>query len=251
VRCPACGASNGDRAEWCTQCYRPLRSTSGAEASGAAASGATGSGATGSGAAGSSASAADASAADASAATHPPGGAAGAGPPPPAPGAGQRDVRTVDGQVEWRCVGCDGWNALDAPVCATCASPRRGFGDPALPPPVDPADRTRLVVASVVLPGLGHLLARRTGTGAARVVTALAWLAGAFLLVRGGGGSVVVAPLLLGVAVVWAGSLHDVLALVDGGRELLTTRVLLWLTGAVVLSLVALMVAGVGTPGGG
>jgi hypothetical protein len=229
VRCPACGASNGDRAEWCTQCYRPLRSTSGAAGSGAAGSGA--------------------SAADASAATHPPGGAAGAEPPPPA--AGQRDVRTVDGEVEWRCVGCDGWNALDAPVCATCASPRRGFGDPALPPPVDPADRTRLVVASVVLPGLGHLLAGRTGTGAARVVTALAWLAGAFLLVRGGGGSVAVAPLLLGVAVVWAGSLHDVLALVEGGRELLTTRVLLWLTGAVVLSLVALLVAGVGTPGGG
>jgi hypothetical protein len=103
----------------------------------------------------------------------------------------------------------------------------------------------------VVLPGLGHLLARRTGTGAARVVTTVAWLTGAVLLVRGGGGSVAAAPLLLGVAVVWAGSLHDVLALVDGGRELLTTRVLLWLTGGVVLSLVALLVAGVGARGGG
>jgi hypothetical protein len=82
-----------------------------------------------------------------------------------------------------------------------------------------------------VFPGLGHLLARRTGTGLARVVLTVTWLLGALLVTGGGGGNLAAAPLLLGVAILWAGSLRDVLALVDGGREVLTSRVLLWLTG--------------------
>jgi hypothetical protein len=217
VRCPACGASNPERADWCTQCFGVLREPPApAPTRGPAA----------------------AAAADGEQRTD-------------TPGSGARDVRSVDGEVEWRCTRCDGWNPLGVGRCRTCDAPRHGFGDLAAPPPIDAADRPRLVAATALVPGLGHLLVRRTGSGLARALLGLGWLAGGLAVLRGEGAGVLpAAPLLLGAAVIWAGSLHDVLALVDGGRELLTPRTLLWATGGVLLALLVTLAVTAGAAGG-
>lgn len=206
MRCPACGARNSDAAAWCTQCYAAL------QGSGPVA----------------------------------PPPAAPAGPPPgsgdaPRPDAAARDVRTVDGEVEWRCGTCDGWTHLDRGTCATCGAPRRGFGELPPPPSFGPDARSRLVIASILVPGLGHLVARRVGSGLARLLLAASWAVAALIVLLGAGsgpGRLPAVPLLVGSLVVWVGSVADVGALVDGRRELLRPRVLSWLTGGVLLTLV-------------
>ncbi|WP_052667758.1 hypothetical protein [Nitriliruptor alkaliphilus] len=162
-------------------------------------------------------------------------------------------MRTVDGEVEWRCGTCDGWTHLDRATCATCGAPRRGFGELPPPPSFGPDARSRLVAASVLLPGLGHLVARRFGTGLARLLLAASWAIAAlvvFLGAGGGPGRLPAVPLLLGTLVVWAGSVADVAAMIDGRPELLRPRVLAWLTGGVLLSLVltSALVAGRAAP---
>lgn len=212
MRCPACGARNGEAATWCTQCYADLRTS----------------------------------------------GATGGEPVGPVTGVsdrGSRDVRTVDGEVEWRCSTCGSWTPLASGRCATCDAPRRGFGEVAPPPVLGSDMRGRLLLASLLFPGLGHLVARRVGTGVARLVLAGSWLVGALVVVVGAGGGagrIPAVPLLLGVAVLWVGSARDAVALVDGGRELLRPRVLSWLTGAVLagLLLTSFLVAGSASPAG-
>lgn len=214
MRCRACGARNAEGAAWCTQCYADPRGPVDASA-------ATGAPDTPS---------ADAGRGGGDAATR---------------DAATRDVRTVDGEVEWRCRTCDAWSPLLRERCVTCGSPRQGFGEVATPPAVGAADRGRLLVASLVLPGLGHLLVHRTGTGVARLVLALSWGVGALVVARGatGVGLLPAIPLFLGAVVVWAGSVRDVMAMVDGAPELLRPRVLSWLTGGVlVATLVAVVV---------
>ncbi len=206
MRCPACGARNGERAPWCTQCYAPLGTV-----------------------------------------TEPPVADV------PTRDTSARDVRTRDGEVEWRCARCDGWNPLGAAVCVACGAPRAGFGAGTQPPPVAVEDRGRLLLASALLPGLGHLLARRTGTGAARVILAVTWLVGAVVIARDTDGALApVLPLLLGTVVLWLASLRDVTALVDDRPELLTPRVLAGLTGGVVVLLLVTVLSSFGTvrPGG-
>lgn len=234
MRCPACGASNSDRAEWCTQCFQDLRTPEPPASEGPTPD----------------PSASEARPLDPSAAeVRTPGPAADA--QAAVPDVTQRDVRTVDGEIEWRCARCEAWNPLMFASCATCGAERQGFGDPTRPPAPDPASRTQLVVASVLLPGLGHILARRTGTGTGRLILAVTWVLGAVLLSTSGAGTLPVASLLFGVAVVWAGTLHDVLGLFDGGRELLTSRVLLWLTGGVIVTLLATLFLTSGAVGAG
>lgn len=101
------------------------------------------------------------------------------------------------------------------------------------------------MLASALLPGLGHLLARRTGTGAARLVLALSWGIGALVVARGVSGVALLpaVPLFLGALAVWVGSVRDVMALVDGGPELLRPRVLSWLTAGVLVTTLLAVVA--------
>lgn len=101
------------------------------------------------------------------------------------------------------------------------------------------------MLASALLPGLGHLLARRTGTGVARLVLALSWGIGALLLASGVSGVALLpaVPLSLGALAVWAASIRDTMALVDGGPELLRPRVLSWLTGGVLAATLLAVVA--------
>jgi hypothetical protein len=228
VRCPACGARNAEGAAWCTQCYADLQAP------------------------------VEASPTAGPPATEPPATAPPAAAPPDAErevrDGAARDVRTVAGEVEWRCRTCDGWSPLGRERCVTCGSPREGFGEVPPPPTIGATDRGRLVLATLVLPGLGHLLARRTGTGVARLVLALSWGIAGLVVARGVGGVAVLpaVPLLLGAVVVWAGSVRDVMALADGGPELLRPRVLSWLTAGVLGTtlLAVVVVAGSSRPVG-
>jgi ribosomal protein L40E len=212
VRCPECGARNSEDATWCTQCYADVR---GAD------HGATGA---------------------ASPVPPAPGGSPAAGQPalpvPPADGvpadrpgepAGadgrHRDVRDRDGRIEWRCAACEGWNPLEAASCLVCGSERRGFGEPT-PREPDLGD-VGIVGASLLLPGLGHVLAGRSGTGFARAILAVLWLFGGLVLVVGSGGIAGLPGwwLLASAGVVWVATVADAQRLVAGDRpQLLTTR---------------------------
>jgi hypothetical protein len=212
VRCPACGARNSDRATWCTQCYASLGDALAPSPSGP--------------------SPGEMSEAPTSEAP-----SAGAGPVP-AGGGVDRDVRDRDGVVEWRCRRCEAWSPLLSPTCTTCGGPRQGFGEDTLPAPARLPDVSVLLAASVVLPGVGHLLAGRPGTGVARLVLWLLWLGPGLPAVLSAQGAVPALPglvLLAGAAALWVTTLIDVQRLAGGdGREVLTSRRLLWLVGAVV-----------------
>ncbi len=154
--------------------------------------------------------------------------------------------------MEWRCGTCERWSPLTTDRCLTCASPRTGFGDPPPRPDVTPGDRTQLIAASVLLPGLGHLLARRVGTGVARAVLYVSWLAGGIGLGRAAGASgasvLPAVPLLLGAVALWAGTLADA-ATLGSRREVLGPRVLAILTASVVGVLVLALAATASTSG--
>jgi hypothetical protein len=225
VRCPACGAHNPAEAAWCGQCYVQL---------------------------GGAPQDAEAPRPDASRSEL-------ARPDPPRPVAAptarhtpeqatatapvdDRPVRTRDGEVEWRCARCGGWSPLVAPSCPVCGTARRGF-EVASSPARTTVDLPRpvLVVATAVVPGLGHLLAGRTGTGTARSVLALLWGIAGLALVTGAA-PVAGAILLAGWATLVVASLLDLPVPGDvRSRELLTARRLAVLvatvTGLLLLSL--------------
>lgn len=237
--CPACGARNSAAAAWCTQCFESLEDPAGpaaheresthprpTEASGAPV------------------------------AADPERAAQGAGTPtaPIGPrtgtggrGTAGRDVReTAEGEVEWRCATCATWSPLEAPACVACGTARHGFGTQAEAAASAPVDEDRLVACSLLLPGLGHLLAGRVGTGLARMLFAVGWLVGGVLLliaaVRAGAAHLASVPLLLGAVVVWVLTVLDIRSLARGEhRERLDGRTLLWLmagvTGVLVLAL--------------
>jgi hypothetical protein len=129
---------------------------------------------------------------------------------------------------------------------------RRGFGtdrEEVSPREVDPST---VLAASILLPGLGHVLAGRTGTGIARMVLMLLWVAGGIALLAGsGGGALIGAVLLLGALLLWVGTLIDARNLGrSSAPELLRPRALGLLVGAVTLLMVLAAFAAAPTPAG-
>ncbi len=220
MRCPACAARNSDRAEWCTQCFERLGVPAGGpvEVVGAPAA-------------------------------DPPGSQP---RPDPQLDATIRDVRTVDGEVEWRCGRCGAWSRLERSTCAVCDGPRVGFGEAGRRQPATWATSGVVVAANVLLPGAGHVLSARVGTGVARAVLFLTWLVGGLGTLRAAGpdgpGALPAFPLLLGALLVWVGTVVDVLPSAEARtRELLRPRVLALLTVAVVVvTVVTLLLVTVG-----
>lgn len=241
MRCPSCGARNAASADWCTQCYTALSEPSADE------------------------SATTAEVPPVPAPSAPPAPSGPSEPPvpsapstPPAPpvpsdaagdvaappDAAAQDVRTRDGEVEWRCAVCSGWCALTAPACTVCGAARQGFGTETGPAePRGDLPLAAVIGVSLVLPGSGHLLIGRIGTGVARLLLALLWLLGGFAMLRGAGGGAALGPALVlftGAAVVWIGTALDVRTVLTGrGSEVLNSRVLLWLVVGVTVALVA------------
>jgi hypothetical protein len=231
--CPACGARNAATAPWCTQCYTSFADTRTAPTAPAAVS-----------------------AAEDPPAQGPPGqeqqtqeqqtqeSPTQEGEAPLRAGA-TADVRQDEqGLIEWRCATCDGWSPLEAAACVACGSPRKGFGDDRA---VEVPDEQRVVVLSGLLPGLGHLVAGRVGSGLARALFGVGWLVGGVLLlvaaVRAGSGHWAAVPLLAGAVIVWVLSVFDAQSLARGQqREYLDGRTLLWLmVGVTCLLVVALL----------
>lgn len=242
VRCPQCGARNGRDAQWCTQCYASLASPT-TESPPAPAPPPP----------------------PAPATTPPPpppdGDPDGLLPLPPPPDASaDREPRTLQAGsgrfretaegLEWSCDVCSTWNPIERVTCTVCAAPfGSSLGATSAPdrPDVAPAVLTGV---SLVLPGAGHWLLGLRGAAALRAVLGVVWgLGGLSLLLqaRQSGQSVLPAvPLLLGWAVVAAGSAND--AVVEGGgagRAVLQGRTLLWLTLGVVGGTFAAVLVGV------
>jgi hypothetical protein len=233
LRCPECGARNTAGADWCTQCYTPL-GTSPDPAPDPDPSAVTG------------------------------GATVGAAAPaddsrPAASGtlrSGDGRFRQTEEGLEWACGLCQEWNPIERVTCSVCGTP---FGqspldeEPVVRPDVPDG---LLVVGSLVLPGLGHWLLGLRGAAVLRALLGLVWgLGGVSLLLqaRDSGQPLLPAiPLLLGWAVVAAGSAND--AVVEGGgqgRIVLTGRMLLWLTLAVVGGTFAAVLVGVLSAVGG
>lgn len=237
TRCPWCGAHNPHEARWCGQCLQRF------DAAGSAP--------------GLTAAPGRAAAPSGPDALEPPPASpeGGAGFPvvPPAPSTGDDAPDTgphpggrtgVDtgafladgGTVRWRCPACEAVNDLDALVCATCGTALAARDRPEVD--WDLAQRR-----AVLAPGLGHLTAGHTATGWARLLLGAVWLLGALALLMTGG-TAALAPalaLLVGVGVLWVGSVVDVARLARGGRELLAPRALLWLVvGVLVVVLLTL-----------
>lgn len=232
IRCHACGATNTDTADWCGQCYASLVT---ADESAAPPESAT----------------APATAAPTASATAAEKEAAGSSP------AMAEGFRRSGDTVEWQCPTCQEWNSVDALRCSACATPlsarwERRDADAATPLAVRFDEPwTAALALSAVIPGAGHIGLRRYGSGIARAVLFAVWLTGGVALLVSGG-VFAGAPLLLGTALLWAGSLADVAALRAGRREILGGRALLWLVvGVLGLSVLALFAAALRAPGVG
>lgn len=216
MRCPTCNARNAEDAAWCTQCFAPL----------------------------------------AAGAPEPPPsapttttGAVPAAADPPAAEQQDRAVRLRGEVVEWRCAACGAWTPLDVPNCATCASPRSGFG-PAATTLGDPRPRVGVgpaLVASALLPGLGHLLRGAVGTGLGRVLLWTMWGGGGAALAASAGVGPGALVLLLAAAALWAVSLVDLQRAAAGDPPVANGRVLAW---SVVVVTLLLVVAVLGTTAG-
>lgn len=247
MKCGACGARNVEDAAWCTQCYTSFAAAPEVEGAG-------------SGVVGVESTAHVHSTADPGSTTE--AGAPGevgsttgvaADPEAESPAAetwSAPDVRAVDGDIQWRCTTCDSWVALEAPVCGTCGAARRGFGD-APTPSRQAADvpQQTLLAAGVLLPGLGHVLAGRTGSGVTRMLLWVLWSAGGlWWVLTTEQGRLPGLVLLAGAVILWAATLVDTHAIATGSTaEPFGVRGLLWtvvgITGLLML-LVAFVAAG-------
>jgi hypothetical protein len=239
VRCPRCAAFNPEGADWCGQCLVPIGRD------------------------------ADPGASTPSDADPPPsaGGPRPAGVPSDAPVTGDLgpaavdaragDVRSVDGEVEWRCTVCAGWNALLDPACATCGAARHGFGSAGGVRTGRPSvGGTAAVVLTAFWPGAGHAAVGRVGSGAARALLWLLWAGGALWLSSGAqltpAARVAALVTAMGALVLWVATLIDVRRVVSGGAgggrpvaQILDPRRLAALVGVVTVGLlVAPLVVG-------
>jgi hypothetical protein len=207
-RCPSCGALVSSDAEWCTQCYEPLRREERAAA--AATPGAIG------------------------APREPTTGVV------ETPGGGGLDI--AEGHATWTCPVCGELNAIEASVCIVCATPfARLFAEPEETPKVDPE---RAAIWSLVFPGLGHWKLGRKGDAVARFVL-FGWSFGTLCVLivsrigKGGLGPTTALFALFGSAslAIYALSALDAYRIAKEEEPIVSTRVLLWgSAGLVVLS---------------
>jgi hypothetical protein len=230
VRCPECAARNPAEAEWCSQCYLPLREVE------------------------------DEAPGQTEEATQDPGtepdargsgGSAGLTEAAVGEDAGGPELKTVvrerfrstEEGFEWRCLTCESWVVLERSTCHVCGAsfPLSSEDEDEIPK----RDPGTVLIVSAALPGAGHIVLGRRGDGILRAATYVAWIGGAWLLIRAGRGTdVPIVPaisLLLGALAMWIVSAVDAVRLAQGDRtQLLTPRVYLWL----VVGVIGLLVFG-------
>lgn len=159
------------------------------------------------------------------------------------PGGGRVD--TAGGKAGWDCPVCGERNPIEASACGTCRTPfARLFEEPATHPEIEP--RTA-ALWSLAFAGLGHWKVGYRADGVARM-TLFVWTLGTVLVVlasrSGGGGfgsAFTLFALYLGAAIaVYAFSAVDAYRIADGSPQLVSSRVLLWTSAALVLVSIAL-----------
>lgn len=220
MRCAACGARNADGAGFCTQCFTSFTPVDRASQDAATAASRR---------------------AEVALLDH----AADPRTAEPAEPATDARFRRRGDEVDWRCGVCGEWNALVATECSACLQPfATTMGADDRPEPAREVSDEATLIATMLLPGIGHVLHGRVGTGVARAGLFAAWALGGLALLRA---AVTAAQprlpavvLLVAALAIWAGSLLDAHALTRGsGVELLRPRVLLWLVVAVIGALLA------------
>lgn len=213
ARCPSCGGLVAADAEWCGQCYSSLVREPDAPA------------------------------------PQDPQDAAGVEPTSRAPAgstsvaaAAGTGVEVTGGKASWDCPVCGERNPIEAGDCETCQTPfARLFEEPSSGPEVEP--RTA-ALWSLAFAGLGHWKAGLRAEGVARMVL-FAWTLGTVLVVlAGGGASGASTPLfalyLVSAIAIYVLSAVDAYRVADGVPQLVSSRVLLWASAALVLVSIAL-----------
>lgn len=225
-RCPNCDALVSADAEWCGQCYEPLRRVAEPLARAVAPSEAT------------------------------PGPADRLGIREPS-GDGSSVPATVDvagiertetGTV-WICPVCEQKNAMSLSTCPVCGTPfARLFQEPETAPHVEPGTALAL---SFLLPGLGHWKLGRKGDALARIVL-FVWSFGTVLALafaRSGKGLGPVASLFLlfsgSTLILWLVSALDAYRIASDERPFVSSRMLLWASAGLVIvsAIIATLVA--------
>jgi hypothetical protein len=136
-------------------------------------------------------------------------------------------------------------NALAANACAVCDTPfARLFERPPEPPRVSPA---AAAFSSLVFPGIGQWRAGRRADGIARAILGV-WVLGTLVTLLGSGGEggsigLVALIALYGVSTVglWLVSAVDAARAASGERPVVSSRVLLW--GSVALIVLSMVLA--------
>ncbi|MGH2683548.1 MAG: hypothetical protein ACRDIX_09985 [Actinomycetota bacterium] len=145
----------------------------------------------------------------------------------------------------WTCRRCDLENPIDARICTRCGARFESLFTPAEQrPKVDPGRVARL---SLLFPGAGHIAAGQVADGVARAVV-FAWVAltvVAILVMRGGFRPGPLLPVLLlylsAAAAVYGITAVDARRAVDGEAPILTSRILLYGVGILILLTVGIM----------
>jgi len=212
-RCPSCGALVSEDAEWCGQCFAPLREPEHARRPAASAP----------------AQAGRPQAADA--------GVAAAAEPAQKP-AGSGEAPVAPRRPSWTCPVCAQENPIDVDPCSVCGTPfARLFEEKTERPDVPPG---RALVWSLVYPGLGHRLVGRGGEGFVRAAL-FTWMLGTALLLLLGRGGQSIGPLASmlvffgGAALaVYVFSAIETARLAQGGDTWLTGRQIMWIAVAMI-----------------
>jgi hypothetical protein len=152
--------------------------------------------------------------------------------------------RTAQGLV-WTCPRCDLVNPIESRICTRCGARFESlFSRPEPGPRIDPGRAARL---SLLFPGAGHIAAGRTADGVARAVV-FGWVAltvVAILVMRGGFRPGPLLPVVLlylaAAAVVYGVTAVDARRAVEGEPPLLTSRMLLYGVGVLILLTVGIM----------
>lgn len=200
-RCPACGGLAAPDAEWCGQCFASLAPA--------------------------------------------PGGASQAGrlaATVTTPGGGS--VEVAEGKATWECAVCGDRNPIETSLCGTCRTPFARLFE-------RPEERVRIqprtaALWSLAFAGLGHWKAGQRPDGVARMVL-FAWTLGTVAVVlasrsgAGFGSTLSLFVLYLGAATaIYVLSAIDAYRAAEGTPPVVSSRVLLWASAALVLASIAL-----------
>jgi hypothetical protein len=217
VRCSSCGGLLAPDAEWCGQCFAPVRKAEPVaipEPPSPTAPDAAGAGAT---------------RASVSSAVATPGGGG---------------VEVVGGTASWDCPVCQARNSIEASECAVCQTPfARLFQSPEDQPSIEP--RTA-ALWSLGFAGLGHWRAGLRAEGVARMIL-FAWTLGTVLVIlvsRSGGGFGAAGSLfalyVISAVAIYALSAVDAYRTAAGMPALVPSRMLLWSSAVLILLSIAL-----------